>query len=683
VLGFFTTTPRCQAATPTPNTSNAPGLIVQPKAQPAAAEASKVAFPSKLLPVGKPGVTGAAPLGINANELWTLTRSWYQNDRDFFRALKNASSELGRKDVPVEAFFLYKHAITNEQYEVFIKATGHRSPFHWWKWGNREDFLKHQPAIAKLAEDLAKRGVERGEATIRYWEENHRELKFKIPAGAERHPAVFVSYNDAMAFCGWAGMRLPTEAEWTYAATAGKRKIFLFGDKWDPKFPTKVGLSAWRDRTGLKPVGFLGPNAAGPFGHQDMLGQVWEWVLGLGYGPPVDEKVHEKEYDKLRRQVENDKRLSAKGRTLPEAVAFNDDRAMAKGSGSFYSFSQQRWDELRLNVRAPLSTDQTVEGLGFRPAKSHRAALDMTLSRLRAEYVGNQYFLIDQRLALADQDGIERYDLEKSGTLITNYHAISFIPINFLTREKSLRPRPLEAHTKKTPVILGALITTEAIKSPALKKGIYTVYYRHAGLPKGLVSALKEGGTVLKKEELERIRAEKIAKRKKKKDSKKKEPKKEEPKKDQAKKKKGPDWRKVIARYGFVTADFKDEEGKINRSFWKDVDYVYLKHPCQRRQLDELQNRRQEVQPQVPTRRQQGPQAARPHHQEALQEGGASRRQGQPGGGVPLCRAADEEGVRAEVQHQVGVQARPGTARSTRHGQQVLADQLCPRGSGR
>ncbi|MHC4078152.1 MAG: hypothetical protein ACYST0_06885, partial [Planctomycetota bacterium] len=357
----------------------------------------------------------------------------------------------------------------------------------------------------------------------------------------------------------------------------------LFGDKWDPKFPTKVGLSAWRDRTGLKPVGFLGPNAAGPFGHQDMLGQVWEWVLGIGYGPQVDEKVHEREYDKLRRQVENDKGLSAKGRTLPEAVAFNDDRAMAKGSGSFYSFSQERWDELRLNVRAPLSLDQTMEGLGFRPAKSYRAALDMTLSRLRAEYMGNQYFLIDQRLALAEQDGIERYDLEKGGTLITNYHAISIIPINFLTREKSLRPRPLEAHTRKTPVILGALITTEATKSPALKKGIYTVYYRHAGLPKELVSALKEGGTVLKKEELERIRAEKIAKRKrKKKDSKKKDPKKdpkkEGPKKDQ-KKKKGPDWRKVIARYGFVTADFKDEEGKINRSFWKDVDYVYLKQP--------------------------------------------------------------------------------------------------------
>ncbi|MHC4077813.1 MAG: hypothetical protein ACYST0_05140, partial [Planctomycetota bacterium] len=112
VLGFFTTTPRCQAATPTPTPTpsapNAPGLIVQPKAQPAAAKASHVAFPKELLPVGKPGITGTAPLGITADELWALARKWYQNDRFFFRALKNGSSELGRKDVPVEAFFLYK-----------------------------------------------------------------------------------------------------------------------------------------------------------------------------------------------------------------------------------------------------------------------------------------------------------------------------------------------------------------------------------------------------------------------------------------------------------------------------------------------------------------------------------------------------------------------------------------------
>jgi len=583
-LGLFATSTRCQAATPNDSPDLSQDLRLQAKAQPAAARQPQVAFPKDMLPVGQRGKTGTAPLGITAAELWTLTREWYANDLIFLRALKNAASELGRKDISVDPYFLYKYPITNEQYQIFVRKTGHRSPFHWWKWGNKENFRKHRNGVAKLAKELEKQRIERREAEIRYWEENSADLEYAIPAGTENHPVVFVSHGDAMAFCGWAGMRLPTEAEWTYAATGGKRKIFLFGDKWDPEYPKKVGLGPLRERTGLKPVGFLGPNASGPFGHRDMLGQVWEWALGIGYGPQTGDKAHEKEYQRLRRLVEKDKRLKANGRTLPEAIAFNDDRAMAKGSGSIYSFSHERWDQLRLNVRAPLSTDQTVEGLGFRPAKSYRVAYDMTLSRLRSEYLGNQYFLVDQKANLDAQLGIERYDLEKGGKLITNYHTVSFTPTNFLSTKKSLRPKALETHTKTDMVILGPLITTEEIRDPALTKGIYTVYYRHAGLPRALVDALKEGCAVLRKEEAERIRAARIAKRArpKKVDPKKKKPKKARPARKDKKKKQGPDWRQVVARYGFRTTDFLDEEGKVNKSFWSEVDYIYLNQPRRR-----------------------------------------------------------------------------------------------------
>lgn len=577
VLGLSATSTRCQAATPSGSTESSPtqDLRVQPKAQAATAKQPRVAFPANMLPVGQPGSTGTAPLGITADELFALTRSLFSNDLRCIRALKNASSELGRRDVVVDAFFLYKHPVTNKQYQVFVQKTGHRSPFHWWKWGKPENFRKHRNEIAKLAEELEKQRIERREAEIRYWESNYKDLEFAIPSGTEDHPVSFVSYNDAMAFCGWAGMRLPTEAEWTYAATGGERKIYLFGNDWDPNYPKKVGLAALRDRTGLKPVGSLGPHATGPFGHQDMLGQVWEWSLGLGFAPQADDKEHDKEYEKLRRLVEKDKRLSEKHRTLPLAVPRHDDYAVAKGSGSIYSFSYERWDQLRLNVRAPLSTNQTVRGLGFRPAKSYRVALDTTLSRLRSEYLGNQYFVGGrerQTWNLDAQDGVERYDLDQAGTLITDYHAISFTPTNFLTTQKKLRPKALEAHSMTQMLILGPLVTTETIKEPALKKGIYTVYYRHAGLPKELIAALKEGGTVLKKEEAQRLRAAKRGK-----PEKKAEP--DEPTRQEKSKQKGPDWRQIIARHGFRTTDFLDEEGKVNRSFWKDVDYIYLAQP--------------------------------------------------------------------------------------------------------
>ena len=90
VLGLFATSTRCQAATP-PNGSadSSQDLGVQAKAQPAAAKQPQVAFPVEMLPVGQPGTTGTAPLGITAEELWTLTRRWYPNNRICITALKN------------------------------------------------------------------------------------------------------------------------------------------------------------------------------------------------------------------------------------------------------------------------------------------------------------------------------------------------------------------------------------------------------------------------------------------------------------------------------------------------------------------------------------------------------------------------------------------------------------------
>lgn len=102
--------------------------------------------------------------------------------------------------------------------------------------------------------------------------------------GRERHPVVHVSWNDAVAYARWAGKRLPTEAEWEYAARGGlEQAVFPWGDElepagvhmcnvWQGKFPQ---LNTAEDGyVGTAPVDAFEPNGYGLF---NTSGNVWEW----------------------------------------------------------------------------------------------------------------------------------------------------------------------------------------------------------------------------------------------------------------------------------------------------------------------------------------------------------------------------------------------------------------------
>jgi formylglycine-generating enzyme required for sulfatase activity len=104
-------------------------------------------------------------------------------------------------------------------------------------------------------------------------------------AGRQDHPVTHVAHEDAEAFAHWAGKRLPTEAEWEYAARGGLNgATFAWGEDmrpggelmanfWQGEFPWRnTGAKGWR---GTTPIGLL---AANGYGLHDMTGNVWEWT---------------------------------------------------------------------------------------------------------------------------------------------------------------------------------------------------------------------------------------------------------------------------------------------------------------------------------------------------------------------------------------------------------------------
>lgn len=244
--------------------------------------------------VTHPDSTGKSTANLSGMVLIKGGRFWMGGDSIWGR-----TDEFPRHQVEVSDFYIDQHEVTNRQFKAFVDATGYVTTAE--KKPDWEEIkLQVPPGTPKPSDDMLVAASlvftppshpVSLDNSLQWWSWvpganwRHPEGPESNLEGKDDYPVVHVSWEDAMAFCKWAGKRLPTEAEWEYAARGGqKNAIYPWGNElitkgkpkanaWDGNFPNKN--TALDGFTRTAPVKKYAPN---PYGLYDMAGNVWEWV---------------------------------------------------------------------------------------------------------------------------------------------------------------------------------------------------------------------------------------------------------------------------------------------------------------------------------------------------------------------------------------------------------------------
>ena len=248
----------------------------------------------------RPGIAQAAALVVKTGKASHEGMVWIPAGA----FTMGATDQEGRPDeypahsVAVDGFWVDANEVTNAQFRKFVEATGYVTTAEIKP--NWEDLKKQVPPgtpkppdSVLVASSLVFTPPDHPVPLddVSQWWSWKKGADWKHPqgpgssiAGKDNYPVVQVSWDDAQAYAKWAGKRLPTEAEWEYAARGGlKDKPYPWGSEdvttgkpkantWQGNFPNRN--TRWDGYYGLAPVRSFASNG---YGLYDVAGNVWEW----------------------------------------------------------------------------------------------------------------------------------------------------------------------------------------------------------------------------------------------------------------------------------------------------------------------------------------------------------------------------------------------------------------------